>query len=123
MPRRVAQNGASPTRPALMKLVAVCTTVGQADDARRIATAAVEQGLAACVHIDAIESVYRWQGRVQHETEQRLMLKTTEAAAPALRELVRQMHPYELPALYSFEVAEAQPDYATWVMEQTQPPA
>jgi periplasmic divalent cation tolerance protein len=119
---RVAQNRASPHRPVRMKLLAVCTTVGQADEARRIATAAVEQGLAACVHIDAIESVYRWQGRLQHDTEQRLMLKTTEAAAPALRALVLQMHPYELPALYSFEVAEASADYANWVMEQTQPP-
>ncbi|MBI5716534.1 MAG: divalent-cation tolerance protein CutA [Burkholderiales bacterium] len=101
-----------------MKLLVVCTTVGQVDDARRIATAAVGRGLAACVHIDAIESVYRWQGAVQQEHEQRLMFKTTEAAAPALRSLILAMHPYELPALYSLDVGEASAAYADWVIGQ-----
>jgi periplasmic divalent cation tolerance protein len=105
-----------------MKLLIVCTTVGQADDARRIATAAVERGLAACVHIDAVESLYRWQGALQHDTEQRLMFKTTEAAAPALRALVLEMHPYDLPALYTLEVGEASPAYAEWVAHQAQQP-
>ncbi|MCC6246960.1 MAG: divalent-cation tolerance protein CutA [Rubrivivax sp.] len=106
-----------------MKLVAVCTTVGQADDAKHLADAAVERGLAACVHIDAIASVYRWQGALQHDTEQRLTFKTTDAAAPALRALVLELHPYELPALYSFDVDEASAAYAAWVHEQTSPPA
>lgn len=106
-----------------MKLHAICTTVGQADDARRIATTAVERGLAACVHIDAVQSVYRWQGALQHDTEQRLMFKTTEAAAPALRALILEMHPYELPALYNLEVTEASPAYAAWVADQTKRPS
>lgn len=98
-----------------MKLLLLCTTVGTAEDARRLADAAVEQRLAACVHIDAIASVYRWQGAVQHDDEQRLMFKTTEAAAPALRALVLAMHPYELPALYTLQVADADAAYAAWV--------
>lgn len=106
-----------------MTLLALCTTVGQADDARRIATAAVERGLAACVHIDTIESVYRWQGALQHDTEQRLMFKTTAVTAPALRALILEMHPYELPALYTLEVTDAHPPYAEWVAQQTQGPS
>lgn len=106
-----------------MKLQALCTTVGQADDARRIAKAAVERGLAACVHIDTIESIYRWQGALQQDTEQRLMFKTTEASAPALRALILEMHPYELPALYTLEVTDAHPAYAAWVAQQTKGPA
>lgn len=103
-----------------MKLQVICTTVGQADDARRIGTVAVERGLAACVHIDAIESLYRWQGQLQHDTEQRLTFKTTEAAAPALRALILEMHPYDLPALYTLDVSEASPAYADWVAQETQ---
>lgn len=106
-------------RPPGTKLRAVCTTVGDAADARRIATAAVERRLAACVHIDAIESVYRWQGDLQQGTEQRLMFKTTESAEPALRALILEMHPYDLPALYTLEVVGASPAYADWVAGQT----
>jgi periplasmic divalent cation tolerance protein len=102
-----------------MKLVALCTTVGNVDDARRLATAAVKRRLAACVHIDAIESVYRWQGAVQHDGEQRLMFKTSEAAAPALRQLILEMHPYELPALYALELTEPSDEYAAWVVAQS----
>jgi periplasmic divalent cation tolerance protein len=102
-----------------MKLLALCTTVGRAEDAHRIATAAVERGLAACVHIDAIDSIYRWQGVVQLDSEQRLVFKTTEAAAPALRALIVDLHPYDLPALYTLAVAEANAAYADWVIGQT----
>lgn len=98
-----------------MKLLLLCTTVGSAEDARRLADAAVAKRLAACVHIEAIESVYRWQGTVQHDSEHRLSFKTTEAAAPALRALLLAMHPYDLPALYTLEVAEAEEAYAAWV--------
>ena len=102
-----------------MKLLLLCTTVADVEDARRLARAAVERALAACVHIDAVESYYRWQGALQQVGEQRLMFKTTEAAAPALRALILEMHPYELPALYTLEVAEASAAYAGWVVEQT----
>ncbi|MBL8287252.1 MAG: divalent-cation tolerance protein CutA [Rubrivivax sp.] len=99
----------------MVKLLVLTTTVSRLEDARRIADAAIDQHLAACVHIDAVASVYRWQGAVQHDDEQRLMFKTTAAAAPALRALVRAMHPYDLPALYTLEVKDADAAYAAWV--------
>lgn len=101
-----------------MKLCLLCTTVGKSDDARRMAEAAVERRLAACVHIEAIDAVYRWQGAVRHDNEQRLTFKTTEAAVPALKELVLDMHPYEVPALYVVPVSEATHAYHEWVMEE-----
>ena len=106
---------------AATKLLLVCTTVAEPADAQRLAAAAVERGLAACAHIDAVASVYRWKGEVRQDTEQRLMFKTTEAAAPALRTLILENHPYELPALYTLEVAEASAPYRAWVSEQTRP--
>ena len=102
-----------------MKLLLLSTTVGREEDARRIASAAVERRLAACVHIDAVQSVYRWQGAVQHDTEQRLTFKTTEAAAAALQALILELHPYELPALYTLPVVEASDAYRDWVVQET----
>jgi periplasmic divalent cation tolerance protein len=102
-----------------MKLLLLSTTVGGDEDAQRIATAAVERRLAACVHIDTVQSVYRWQGAVQHDSEQRLTFKTTEAAAAALRALILELHPYELPALYTLPVVEASDAYRDWVVQET----
>lgn len=100
-----------------VRLVEVHTTVGSADDVRRLADAAIEQGLAACVHAWPIASTYRWQGQLQHDEELRVAFKTTEAAAPALRALILERHPYELPALFTLAVTEASPAYRDWVLE------
>jgi periplasmic divalent cation tolerance protein len=104
-----------------IRLRGLVTTVGAAEDARLLADAAVERRLAACVQIEAIESVYRWQGAVQHEPEWRLLFKTTAAAEPALRSLLLERHPYELPALYTIELADPSAAFAAWVVESTTP--
>lgn len=100
-----------------MTLLAVYTTVGSRDEALRIAEAVVEQRLAACVQVEAIDSVYRWQGALQREAEHRLLLKTTEARYPALEAAIRALHPYALPAIYAVAVAQADAAYAAWVAE------
>ena len=104
-----------------MKLLLVCTTVGQAEEARRIAAAAVERGLAACVHIDAIESVYRWQGAVAQDAEFRLLLKTPPARYAALEAALRERHPYALPAIHAIATVQAESAYAAWVQDSTSP--
>lgn len=102
-----------------MTLRGLVTTVGSADDARRLADGAVERRLAACVQIETIESVYRWQGAVQREPEWRLLFKTTAAAEPALRAFLLEQHPYELPALYAMDLAAPTEAFAAWVEAST----
>ncbi len=111
-------SGTPASAPALVALV---TTVGSADDARRLADAAVAQRLAACVQIEAIESVYRWQGAVQHDAEWRLWFKTTAEALPALRAWLSTAHPYELPAVFAIDLAAPSPAFADWVRAETSP--
>ncbi|MFG6455631.1 divalent-cation tolerance protein CutA [Roseateles sp. BYS96W] len=96
-------------------LVAVFTTVSTRQQADLLARATVEQRLAACVQIEAIHSTYRWQGEIVNEPEVRLMLKTTQANYAALEVLLRQRHPYEVPAIFALPIAEASAPYAGWV--------
>lgn len=103
-------------------LLAVFTTVGDDEAARRIALAVVERGLAACVQLDAIDSVYRWQGALQQEREVRLLFKVAAAGYDALAQAVLELHPYELPALYALPVERAHAPYAQWVGEASRGP-
>lgn len=98
--------------------LAVVTTVGSREDARRIARAVVERGLAACAQISEIESVYRWDGLLQQEPEFRLLCKTTAACAGAAMEAIRAMHPYELPAIHAWPVERIDAAYAAWIEAQ-----
>ena len=99
-------------------VLGVLTTVGNEGDARRLATAAVERRLAACVQVERIESHYRWDGAVQAEAEWRLAFKTSAAALDALLGWLRSEHPYELPQLL-WQAWDASPEYAAWVRAET----
>ncbi|MDR7335905.1 divalent-cation tolerance protein CutA [Roseateles asaccharophilus] len=105
-----------------MDLLAVHTSVARQDQANALARAAVEQGLAACVQTEAIRSTYRWQGEVVCEDEVRLMFKTTRALYPALEALLRELHPYELPAIYALPVIAGTTEYAEWVRSSLRQP-
>jgi periplasmic divalent cation tolerance protein len=99
----------------------VVTTVGTADEARALARAMVERRLAACAQITAIDSVYRWQGRVEQESEFRVLFKTRAEGYAELEAAIRAMHPYELPAIHAVPTVQAYGPYAEWVSASTQP--
>ncbi len=83
----------------------VYTTWPDPESARAFAREAVDAALAACVHVlPPITSVYRWQGQVEEAAETPMLLKTTRAAAPALRARLAERHPYDLPAFAALAV-------------------
>jgi periplasmic divalent cation tolerance protein len=102
-----------------MKLIAIFTTAGTVDEARRIAQAVVERRLAACAQITEIESVYRWKGAVQNDKEYRVLIKTTEAQYAAVEAAIRELHSYELPAIYSMPFEQAYGPYAEWISTES----
>ncbi|MEJ2256404.1 MAG: divalent-cation tolerance protein CutA [Woeseiaceae bacterium] len=102
-----------------MKTIAVLTTTDSLEEARAIAAALVERKLAACVQISTIESVYTWQGATQNDDEFRLLAKTAAGNYKSVESAIRELHSYELPAIFAFEVTEAFAPYAEWVADQS----
>ncbi|WP_210479392.1 divalent-cation tolerance protein CutA [Naasia sp. SYSU D00948] len=83
----------------------------------------IEDRLAACgQHIASIRSVYRWQGRIEDETEARVALHTRLSLVPAILERVLREHPYEVPCVLAIPVLSANPAYTQWVLAETQDP-
>ena len=97
----------------------VLTTVGSESLARAIASELVERRLAACVHFDAIDSVYEWQGRIESGREWRLVIRTTADRFPEVEDAIRALHDYALPAILALPVTEAFSPFASWVVGQT----
>lgn len=102
-----------------MKPIAVFTTVDNQEKARAIARAVVERKLAACAQLSQIESFYTWKGAVQNEGEYRILFKTTDERYGALETALREMHPYELPAIYSVPMDRVFPAFAEWMAENS----
>ena len=104
-----------------MQLVAVYTTMDDRDSARRLARELVQRKLAACAQIDEVESFYTWQHELQNEAEWRVMFKTTLASYPDAEAAIRELHPYELPAIYAVALEQVFAPYANWVEEGSSP--
>ena len=100
-----------------------CEVVITADDADWLAgftRALVEERLAACVNrASGVRSTYRWQGRVVEEAEVLLVIKTTREHFDALRHRLLELHPYEVPELMAFEVADGHVPYLEWIAAET----
>ena len=94
------------------------TTVDDEDVARKLASEAVTQRLAACVQIVTIQSVYQWQGELETSSEFRCEMKTRTDCVDALRQLVRRHHTYELPEIVELELCHLSPEYQAWLDEQ-----
>jgi periplasmic divalent cation tolerance protein len=94
------------------------TSVASQAEAYALADGIVEARLAACVQIsDPGQSVYRWQGRVEHAAEYYLCIKTSNACSDAAMAWLAQQHSYELPEIIRTS-CEASPPYVDWVEQQ-----
>ncbi len=99
----------------------VLTTVADEPQAQTLARQIVQARLGACVQIDHIHSVYRWDGQLCSELECRLMIKTRHALFEALAQFIRAHHTYEVPEIVQIPLTAGSTDYLRWVDAGTQP--
>jgi periplasmic divalent cation tolerance protein len=103
--------------------VLILTTLPAAADAGAFAEAIVESHLAACVNLlPVMESVYRWDGRVQRDSERQLIVKTSRDRVSALWERVRDLHPYDVPEFIVLPIVDGNDAYLRWIGESTRMP-
>ena len=76
----------------------------------------MEHQLAACVNIvSGIESIYRWQGKVESAREWLLLIKTTAEKFPAVRDAIREVHSYDLPECIAIAIDDGSQEYLQWI--------
>jgi periplasmic divalent cation tolerance protein len=98
------------------------STFPDPETARRIAGQLVTENFAACANLlPAIESIYRWQGKIEQGTEVLVLFKTTAGRWAAFQEKLKSLHPYEVPEIICLEVRDGLPEYLRWVSENTGP--
>ena len=96
----------------------VLSTTGSEEEAHKIARHLVENQLAACVNIvRQVESIYRWQGKVESSLEWLLLIKTTAEKFNDVRDAIREFHSYDLPECIAIAIEDGSGDYLQWIGE------
>ena len=97
-------------------MLVVMTTVPDAVTGENLARLIVEARLAACVQIlPAMRSVYFWQGAVQTDEENLLLIKTVPEKFDELETFIRSSHSYAVPEIVAFAAEKVSADYLDWL--------
>ncbi len=98
----------------------VLVTAPDLDAARRLARAWIDARLVACVNlVPGIESIYRWEGKVESGSEVLLVVKTTADRVADLEASLPGLHPYAVPEFVVLEAQHVAPRYAAWLAGET----
>jgi periplasmic divalent cation tolerance protein len=80
----------------------------------------VEERLVAGGNIVAgVRSIYRWKGQIEDEPEEIVWMETATDRVPALITRARELHPYKVPKILTFDPLEGPADYLGWVRGET----
>jgi len=97
----------------------ILTTLPDKNLAEKIATELVEKQLAACVNIlPKVQSVYYWDGKIVHDEEYKLIIKSASLVESQVIDFIKANHPYSVPEItvigHKGDVF-MQPDYWSWL--------
>src|SRR5438309_7670111 len=96
----------------------VLSTFPDAEAARRIARELVNEKFAACANIlPAIESIYRWQAKLEQSAEVLVLFKTAAQRYPEFEAKLKELHPYDVPEIIATPITAGSQEYLRWVAE------
>ncbi len=102
------------------EFVFVYMTTATVEEARTIGRRLVETRLAACANIvPGMESIYRWQGRIETAQETVLIAKTRAVLVDQLCAKVRELHSYDCPCVVALPIGAGNPAYLRWLGDET----
>jgi periplasmic divalent cation tolerance protein len=97
----------------------ILTTAGSRPEADRLAEALVSRRLAACVQISDVASTYWWNGKVAHEAEHLLLIKTVARLYKDVEAAIQELHSYEIPEIVQLPIERGSDSYLGWIDETT----
>jgi periplasmic divalent cation tolerance protein len=96
----------------------ILVTAPSQQEAETIAETLLQEGLAACVTILPVRSIYRWQGAIHNDEEWQLLIKSDLDRFADLEIKIRQIHPYEVPEIIALPIVAGSEPYLNWISQQ-----
>ncbi|XP_073147064.1 protein CutA, chloroplastic [Henckelia pumila] len=108
------------TNSTTVPSIVVYVTVPNKEAGKKLAESIVKERLAACVsRVPGVESTYEWEGKIQTDSEELLIIKTRESLLQALTEHVKANHEYEVPEVIALPITGGDLEYLEWIKDNT----
>lgn len=102
-------------------MIYIFWTCRDREEAKKIARSLLDKRLIACASIwPEVESIYRWEGKIEEGKEAKVILKTEARHFEAICQLIRKEGSYEVPEISQIQVTKANPQYASWLRQETE---
>jgi periplasmic divalent cation tolerance protein len=103
-----------------MDSILVITNLPDKTTALELAEKLISKKIAACVNLQAeCTSIYRWQDKIKNTSELPVFIKTLAEHYPRVEEIIKEMHPDELPEIISVSISGGLPAYLQWISDET----
>jgi len=112
--------GTPSRKESAAQILVIMVTAANQKEAVRIGKGVVKAQLAACVNIiPAVQSIYRWKGKIVKSQEVLLIFKSTKARYGELEKAVKAIHTYDTPEIIALPVKKGIAQYIGWVCRET----
>jgi len=102
-----------------LKFIMIYTILPDKAITKKIARTLVGENLVACANFFPIESIYRWKNKLNEDKEYALIMKTRKSLYRKVEKKIKELHPYEIPAIVSYEIVEGLSSYLSWIQKET----
>ncbi|WP_446010864.1 divalent-cation tolerance protein CutA [Candidatus Electrothrix sp.] len=93
----------------------IITSYADEENGKKIINALLTARLAACIQTMPIQSYYHWQGKVAHDDERLLFIKTKPSLYAKVEETILAHHAYELPEIVQVPISTGLDRYLHWI--------
>ena len=100
--------------------IVVNITTPSSEVGQQVADGLLEKRLIACANIvPGLLSIYNWKGEICEDDEVLLIIKTRATLFEQVVEVVKTIHPYEVPEIIALPIVAGSNDYLGWIDEVT----
>ena len=98
-------------------LFLIYTTMPDYSTAHDVCDVLLKENLVVCVNMfDGMTSMYHWEGEIRTSNECVVIMKTTRSLHEAAMQKIKELHSYDIPAVFSIPVYDCNPEFLNWVI-------
>lgn len=101
-----------------MKMIIVCLTCANDDEADKISAILLDKKLIACSKKLMIKSSFWWKGKKDKADEVLVMLETVKDKFKNIEKVVKEHHSYETPMIFSISISQTTEEVEKWLTEE-----